>query len=93
MSKEVKSEPVYEDDDIYAFRDIYPKAPVHIIIAPKNLDNLSKFLNVEERNITILGKLLYVAKKIAVQEKLDDGYRIVINEGKNACKYLIIIKV
>ena len=85
MSKELPSESVYEDDDVYAFRDINPKAPVHIIIAPKNLDVLSRFANVEERHVKILGKLLYVAKLIAEQEKLEEGYRIVINEGKNAC--------
>ncbi len=93
MTKEIESQSVYEDDDVYAFLDINPQAPVHIIIAPKpkHLDVLTQFKNAEERHVTILGKLLLVAKKIAVQEKLDDGFRIVINDGENACKLMVLL--
>jgi histidine triad (HIT) family protein len=45
------------------------------------------FLQAEERHIDILGRLLYTAKLVAKQEGLDDGYRVVINDGPKGCKY------
>jgi hypothetical protein len=48
---------------------------------------LPMFLQAEERHIDILGRLLYTAKLVAKQEGLDDGYRVVINDGPKGCKY------
>lgn len=86
LKKEIPSTPVYEDDLVYAFRDISPQAPTHILIIPKNRDGLTQLCKAEERHKEILGHLLYSAKLIALQEGLEEGYRVVINDGPNGCQ-------
>ena len=66
-----------------AFKDINPAAPIHILIIPKNMDNLSGISKAEDKHIDILGRLLLTAKKLGDQLGVKDGYRLVINEGKN----------
>lgn len=78
---EIPSEKVYEDEDIYAFRDINPQAPVHILIIPrKPIPGIS---GLKEEDSALMGKLLYAAKKVAEHEGLAD-YRLVINNGARA---------
>uniref|UniRef100_A0A0E0C9D6 HIT domain-containing protein n=1 Tax=Oryza meridionalis TaxID=40149 RepID=A0A0E0C9D6_9ORYZ len=87
LRKEIPSQVVYEDEKTLAFRDISPQAPVHIIIIPKVKDGLSRLSKAEERHVEVMGHLLYAAKTIAKQENLDDGFRIVINDGPNGCEH------
>ncbi|MCL7040094.1 hypothetical protein MKW94_001286 [Papaver nudicaule] len=82
--KEIPSKVVYEDDKVLAFRDINPAAPTHILVIPKVKDGLTGLSKAEERHTEILGHLLYAAKLVAKQEGLDDGFRIVINDGPGA---------
>ncbi|URE11053.1 Scavenger mRNA decapping enzyme C-term binding [Musa troglodytarum] len=84
VKKEIPSTVVYEDDKVLAFRDIAPQAPTHILIIPKVKDGLSGLSKAEERHVEILGYLLYIAKLVAKQEGLGDGFRIVINDGNDA---------
>ncbi|XP_010554736.1 PREDICTED: 14 kDa zinc-binding protein-like [Tarenaya hassleriana] len=93
INKEIPSTVVYEDDKVFAFRDIQPQAPVHIVIIPIVKDGLSGLSKAEERHIDILGRLLYTAKLIAKQEGLDDGFRIVINDGPKGCQSVYHIHV
>ncbi|URD75331.1 Scavenger mRNA decapping enzyme C-term binding [Musa troglodytarum] len=86
INKEIPSKVVYEDEKVLAFRDISPQAPTHIIIIPKVKDGLTGLSKAEERHIEILGYLLYIAKLVAKQEGLDDGFRIVINDGPKGCQ-------
>ncbi|CAO1944665.1 unnamed protein product, partial [Urochloa humidicola] len=86
IGKEIPSQVVYEDQKILAFRDISPQAPIHIIIIPKVKDGLSRLSKAEERHVEVLGSLLYAAKIVAKQEGLDDGFRIVINDGPKGCQ-------
>ncbi|KAJ1686718.1 hypothetical protein LUZ63_018108 [Rhynchospora breviuscula] len=86
ISKEIPSNIVYEDEKALAFRDISPQAPTHIIIIPKVKDGLTRLSNAEERHVEILGHLLYIAKLVAKQESLDNGFRIVINDGPLGCQ-------
>ena len=81
-SKELKSEIVYEDDEVVAFKDINPQAPVHILIIPRK--HIEKISDMEESDIPLIGKLFFVASKIAKELNLEDGYRLVINNGRNA---------
>jgi len=85
-AKKIPSTPVFEDDKVYAFRDINPTAPAHIIIVPKVCGNLTQLQHSKESDIPILGHLMYIAGHIAKQEKLQDGYRIVINDGPKGCQ-------
>ncbi|XP_010673252.2 14 kDa zinc-binding protein [Beta vulgaris subsp. vulgaris] len=93
LSKEIPANVVYEDEKVLAFRDINPQAPVHILIIPKVKDGLSRLAKAEERHFDILGRLLYTAKVIAKQEGLEDGYRIVINDGPKGCQSVYHIHV
>lgn len=86
INKEIPSTVVFEDDKVLAFRDIAPQAPTHILIIPKVKDGLSGLSKAEERHMEILGHLLYTAKLIAKQEGLDDGFRVVINDGPSGCQ-------
>jgi diadenosine tetraphosphate (Ap4A) HIT family hydrolase len=65
---------------------VNPQAPVHILIIPKDMEGLNMLSNAKAENVPILGHLLYAANLIAQQEGLDNGYRIVINNGKDGCK-------
>jgi histidine triad (HIT) family protein len=78
---EIPSEKVYENDNVFAFRDLEPVAPTHILIIPKKHIESLDFM--DETNIELLGELLLTAKKIAKQEGLDEkGYRVVNNNGE-----------
>lgn len=86
VRKEIPSTCVYEDDKVYAFRDINPQAPVHVILIPKEMDGLNMIENAEERHVNILGYLLYAAKLVADKLEMKNGYRLVINNGKEGCQ-------
>ncbi|PNX74714.1 14 kDa zinc-binding protein, partial [Trifolium pratense] len=93
IKKEIPSTVVYEDDKVLAFRDIQPQGPTHILVIPKVRDGLTGLSKAEERHIDILGRLLYTAKLVAKQEGLDDGYRVVINDGPKGCQSVYHIHV
>jgi histidine triad (HIT) family protein len=76
VSGEIPSKKLYETDEIIAFNDIAPQAPIHVVLIPKkHIHSLEK---INETNYDIIGKLILAASKIATEKKLD-GYRIVIN--------------
>jgi len=79
----IKSEIVYRDDDIVAFRDINPKAPIHIIIIPQR--HIERISDIGENEATLIAKLFLVATKLAHGNKImSSGYRLVINCNKDA---------
>ncbi|CAA0825373.1 HISTIDINE TRIAD NUCLEOTIDE-BINDING 2 [Striga hermonthica] len=86
ISKEIPSTIVYEDEDVLAFRDISPQAPVHVLIIPKLRDGLTQLGKAEKKHEEILGRLLYAAKIVAEKEGIVDGFRVVINSGPSACQ-------
>jgi len=83
VKKQIPAKIVYETDKVLAFRDISPQAPVHIVIIPKEMDGLSQLSKAKEKNKEILGELMFAASEVARQEKLDEGFRVVVNDGKN----------
>jgi diadenosine tetraphosphate (Ap4A) HIT family hydrolase len=86
ISREIPAEIVYEDSKILAFRDIMPQAPVHILIIPKQKDGLSGLGAATSKNAEILGHMMVKCASIADQLNLKDGFRIVINDGKQGCQ-------
>ena len=79
---EIPSTKVYEDDKVYAFRDIEPQAPVHILIIPK--EHIASANEITEENASVIGHIYAVAAKIAKEEGIaDGGYRIVNNCGQD----------
>jgi histidine triad (HIT) family protein len=76
----IPSTKVYEDDQVYAFRDINPGAPVHVLIIPRA--HLTSLAEIDESNAALAGHMLAVAAKIARSEGLAErGYRLVSNVG------------
>jgi histidine triad (HIT) family protein len=77
---EIPSKKIYEDDDVYAFHDINPVAPVHFMLIPKL--HLVSLMEADESHAALLGKMLVLAPKLAKEQGLDKGFRTVINSGK-----------
>ncbi len=74
---------VYRDDEITAFRDIHPVAPVHILIVPNR--HIGQLSTVDERDAELIGRMILVAPQIAAQEGiLHSGYRLLTNQGRDA---------
>jgi len=71
---------VYEDDDILAFHDIHPVAPVHFMVIPK--PHIASLAEVNLGHQMLLGKLLALASKLAIEQGCSDGWRTVINTGR-----------
>ncbi|MFI3291529.1 MAG: histidine triad nucleotide-binding protein [Opitutales bacterium] len=79
IAGEIPCDKVYEDENVFAFRDINPQAPTHILCVPKRV--IARIAEATESDEALLGKLLLAGQKIAKQEKLDNGFRLVINNG------------
>ena len=77
---QIPSEKVYEDNDVYAFKDVNPEAPVHILIIPKR--HIKSVDELEETDKELVGHIFLVAKKLAKENKLENGYRLVSNIGE-----------
>ena len=78
INKEIPADIVYETDNILAFKDINPIAPIHILIIPKH--TISTVNDISDTDSKVLSELLLSAKKIAKKMKIDkNGYRIIIN--------------
>ncbi|MFO7841370.1 MAG: histidine triad nucleotide-binding protein [Fidelibacterota bacterium] len=77
--KEIPSEKVYEDDHVYAFRDLHPQAPEHILIIPRR--HIPRVEDVTEEDRELLGRLVVAAKNIAKELGLKKGFRLVFNNG------------
>jgi len=82
LAKEIPADIVYEDDDVLAFRDINPQAPVHILLIPKR--RISMLSTAKESDKELLGTLMLKVDEVAKKdEELKDGYRVLINNGPN----------
>jgi len=80
VAGEIPAEKVFEDDDVLAFADIQPAAPVHILIIPKR--HIATIADADEEDAELLGKLILTAKKIAAEQGLS-GYKLNFNVGKD----------
>ena len=83
IRREIPAEIIWEDDEVLAFRDGNPQAPVHVLIVPKRV--VPRLTEATAADQALLGKLLLASRTVA--EKLDlvtSGYRVVINSGPDA---------
>ena len=78
---EIGSSQVYEDDDVLAFRDINPKAPVHFLIIPKQ--HIESLAAAKPEDAALLGKMINLVPQLAKQEGCANGFRTVINAGRD----------
>ena len=79
---EIPSTKVYEDENVLAFRDINPQAPVHILVIPKQ--HIESAAAITPENASAVSDCLVAIAKIAAQEHLDSGFRVISNVGEDA---------
>lgn len=85
IRKEIPSEIVYEDEDVIAFKDIHPCAPVHILVIPKK--HISSLVDLKEDDERIIGKIYTVINKVAEKQGiLNRGYRVIVNCGEDGAQ-------
>lgn len=84
MNGEIPSTKVYEDETVYAFRDIAPMAPVHILIVPKA--HIASAADITTENADLVAHIFAVIPQIAAAEGLENGFRVVTNSGADACQ-------
>jgi histidine triad (HIT) family protein len=83
LNKEIASEIIYEDDEIFAINDINPVAPVHILIIPKK--KIKTINDINQEDALLIGKIVLTAKKLAKNFNIDQsGYRLLWNTNKDA---------
>jgi len=76
---ELPCDKVYETENVFAFKDIAPKAPVHILIIPKK--EIPTLQDVTVDDYPIIGEMIGVAQLLAKQFEIEDGYRLLVNNG------------
>lgn len=79
---EIPSACLYEDENVFAFRDINPQAPVHFLVIPK--EHIASVAELNAENSAIVSKCFEVIAKVALQEGLESGYRVISNCGPDA---------
>jgi histidine triad (HIT) family protein len=81
--REIPAKEVFRDEDVMAFEDIRPVAPVHVLVIPKA--HLASVRDLKPGHAPLLSRMFEVANQIAAQRKIDrDGYRLVVNNGPQA---------
>jgi histidine triad (HIT) family protein len=85
IDRELPADIVYEDDEIIAFRDINPQAPVHVLVVPKAA--IATVNDIQPEQAQLIGNMVLVAQKIAMDSGIaDDGYRLVVNCNRHGCQ-------
>lgn len=83
VKKEIPAEIIYQDDNVLAFNDIEPVAPVHVLIIPK--EHIPSAGHLSEKNKSLAGELILAAQKIAEDKGISkNGYRLIFNVGRDA---------
>ena len=83
INGQVPSEKVYEDEEILAFKDIHPAAPIHVLIIPKK--HIATLMDIEEEDSSLMGKIIQTAKLIAKQLGIgENGFRLIANCGPDS---------
>ncbi|MBE6689217.1 MAG: histidine triad nucleotide-binding protein [Ruminococcaceae bacterium] len=81
---EIPSSKVYEDDVMYAFKDINPQAPVHVLVIPKS--HIPSLDGINGENSAVVAKIFEKIPQIAKSLGLENGYRLISNCGDDACQ-------
>lgn len=82
IAGEIPSEKVFENEDVLAFKDIEPQAPVHLLVIPKK--HIESLAALPEEELPLAGELLSAANALAAEFHLSNGYRVVTNVGADA---------
>ena len=84
LKGEIPSSKVYEDDNVYAFYDIAPQAPVHVLVIPKQ--HVASADEITGDNATLVANVFAAIPKIAAAAGLTNGYRVITNVGEDGCQ-------
>ena len=84
IAGEIPSAKVYEDESVYAFRDIQPQAPVHVLVVPKK--HVASADEINGENADLVAKIFAAIPAIAKAEGLTNGYRVITNCGEDGCQ-------
>jgi len=83
IAGEIPSEILYRDEEVIAFRDIHPAAPIHLLIVPQK--HIPSLADVSADDLPLVGHMVDVANQLARKESISEsGYRLVVNCGKEA---------
>lgn len=82
INGELPSQKVFENERILAIKDIHPVAPVHILIMPKK--EIPTLQDLQEEDLPLIGEIMTVAQKLAKEFDVEDGYRLLTNNGTAA---------
>ena len=82
IAGEIPSQRVFEDESVYAFRDITPQAPTHILVVPR--EHVASAAELSAENSHLVAKCYEAISKIAEAEGLTDGFRVITNSGSDA---------
>lgn len=80
IAGDIPSDKVYEDDKVYVFRDINPKAEVHLLLVPR--EHIGSLNNLAPEHDALMAHMLRLLPQLARQQGLDNGFRTIINTGK-----------
>jgi histidine triad (HIT) family protein len=82
VAREVPATVVHEDDRVVAFEDLNPQAPTHVLLVPR--EHVARAMDVGAEHGPALARIFEVAARIARERRLEDGYRLVVNDGPGA---------
>lgn len=82
IRREIPADIIYEDESCLAFRDVNPRAPIHVLVVPKK--PLQQLSSVTDEDQSLLGHLFLTADRVAKQLGVGDAYRLVVNNGAGA---------
>ncbi|MFZ9104807.1 MAG: histidine triad nucleotide-binding protein, partial [Burkholderiaceae bacterium] len=77
---EIPSKKVYEDEDLFVFHDISPKAPLHLLVIPK--EHIESMAQLEPQHQAVMGRMMLLARQLAADHGSPEGFRTVVNTGK-----------
>ncbi len=80
VKSELPASIVYEDEDVVAFHDIKPEAPVHLLVIPR--EHIPSMLSVQSEHAPLMGKMMTLAADLAREQGCVDGFRVIINAGR-----------
>jgi len=82
IDKKIPAKLEYENDSLVAIQDIHPQAPVHLLVVPKK--HIARVSEAEKKDRLLMGEMIFQAKKLACERKLEEGFRLILNNGPKA---------
>ena len=80
VAGEIPAQKVFEEEDLLAFRDIHPKAPLHLLVIPKK--HIESMASLAEADTQVMGRMMVLAGRLAAENGSPDGFRTVVNTGR-----------